>query len=154
MARVAAAIANDGRMPYGRWVVNAKEDRRNRPAVTVMSTADATDIASFMRGVVTRGTARSLAAVVPPIAGKTGTAEVQGAPSHAWFAGFAPYGGTQGRRIAFAILIEHGGYGGSSAAPLAREIVTAAQELGLFDEDSGPGGETRASASRPAGATQ
>jgi peptidoglycan glycosyltransferase len=71
--------------------------------------------------------------VSPPIAGKTGTAEVEGAPSHAWFAGFAPYGPTQGRRIAFAVLIENGGYGGRTAAPLAAEIVRAARELGLLE---------------------
>ena len=77
-----------------------------------------------------RGTGKSLAGVTPPIAGKTGTAEVEGAASHAWFAGFAPYGATEGRRIAFAVLIENGGYGGRAAAPLAAEIVRVATELG------------------------
>jgi cell division protein FtsW (lipid II flippase) len=133
MARVAAAIANGGRMPYGRWV-NEKGDRRDRPAVAVMTPAIAAQIASYMRGVVLRGTARGLAGVSPGIAGKTGTAEIEGAPSHAWFAGFAPYGATKGRRIAFAILVENGGYGGRAAAPLAAEIVRAARELGLMAE--------------------
>lgn len=135
MARVAAAIANDGRMPNGRWVSEAG-DRRDREAVAVMTPATATQIASYMRGVVLRGTARTLAAVTPAIAGKTGTAEVEGARSHAWFAGFAPYGPTKGRRIAFAILVENAGYGGRSAAPLATQIVQAARELGLLNEDS------------------
>jgi cell division protein FtsW (lipid II flippase) len=131
MARVAAAIANGGRMPYGRWVSDAG-DRRGREAVPVMTPAIAAQIGSHMRGVVLRGTARTLAAVSPAVAGKTGTAEVDGAPSHAWFAGFAPYGPTKGRRIAFAVLVENGGYGGRTAAPLAAEIVRAARELGLL----------------------
>ena len=39
---------------------------------------------------------------------------------HAWFAGFAP---AAKPRIAFAVLVEHGGHGGSVAAPVAVEIV-------------------------------
>ena len=134
MARVVAAIANGGRMPYGRWV-SGEDDRRDRAPAEVMAPAMAAQIASYMRGVVQRGTARPLASVTPPIAGKTGTAEVEGAASHAWFAGFAPYGATSGRRVAFAILIENGGYGGRSAAPLASDIVRAAHDLGLLHED-------------------
>jgi penicillin-binding protein 2 len=66
------------------------------------------------------------------VAGKTGTAQVRhmgrrGEPitgyeqnDHAWFAGFAPAGNP---RVAFAILIEHGGHGGEVAAPVAMEIM-------------------------------
>jgi peptidoglycan glycosyltransferase len=81
-----------------------------------------------MREVVTRGTGRALADHQVPIAGKTGTAEVDGAPSHSWFVGFAPYLG-EGRTIAFAVILENAGYGGRAAASLAGEIVQAAGEL-------------------------
>jgi cell division protein FtsI/penicillin-binding protein 2 len=134
MARVAAAIASGGTMPFGHWV-NDATDRRNRPPVNVTNATVAADVARFMRGVVTDGTARSLRDILPPVAGKTGTAEVQQGPSHAWFAGFAPYGGAAGppgRRIAFAVIIENGGYGGRSATPVAAEIVAAARELGYI----------------------
>jgi cell division protein FtsI/penicillin-binding protein 2 len=133
MARVVAAIANGGRMPYGHWVID-DTDRRNRPPVAVMTPEIAAQIASYMRGVVLRGTARTLGGVVPAIAGKTGTAEVEGASSHAWFAGYAPHGPTKGRRIAFAVLVENGGYGGRAAAPLAAEIVREARAIGLLTE--------------------
>jgi len=65
------------------------------------------------------------------VSGKTGTAQVRhmgkrGEPlssyeqnDHAWFAGFAPSGHP---RIAFAVLVEHGGHGGDVAAPVAMEI--------------------------------
>jgi cell division protein FtsW (lipid II flippase) len=133
MARVAAAIANGGRMPFGRWVVDT-DDRRNRPEMAVMTPEIAAQLGSYMRGVVLRGTARTLAGVSPAIAGKTGTAEIEGAPSHAWFAGFAPHGATTGRRVAFAVLVENGGYGGRAAAPLAADIVREARALGLLSE--------------------
>ena len=84
-----------------------------------------------MRGVVQRGTARQLASQTPAIAGKTGTAQVAGAPSHAWFIGYAPHGG-RGRRIAVAVLLENGGYGGQSATRLAGEVVAAARQLGII----------------------
>ena len=84
-----------------------------------------------MREVVTSGTGKRAAVAIPPIAGKTGTAELAGAPSHAWFIGFAPYG-KSARRIAFSILIENGQYGGTYPAAAAAGIVAAARELGLI----------------------
>lgn len=55
------------------------------------------------------------------IAGKTGTAEVGSRlPDHAWFAGYVP---ADEPRIAFAIVIEHGGSGGKVAGPVARDFV-------------------------------
>jgi peptidoglycan glycosyltransferase len=84
-----------------------------------------------MRNVVTGGTGVRLAGITPPIAGKTGTAELATAPSHAWFIGFAPYG-TAEKRIAFAVLAENGHYGGTAAAPIAGDLVVAAQQLHLI----------------------
>jgi len=69
------------------------------------------------------------------MAGKTGTAQVvkqelktlkkvSETPwryrDHAWFAAFAPF---TNPRIAVAVMIEHGGHGGSTAAPIARRII-------------------------------
>ena len=89
-------------------------------------------LAQYMRDAVVSGTGRSLSTNPWKIAGKTGTAEVAGSPSHAWFVGFAPYG-QDTRRIAFAVIIENAGYGGLAAAPVAGEIVTAAGNLGLIE---------------------
>jgi cell division protein FtsI/penicillin-binding protein 2/cell division protein FtsW (lipid II flippase) len=128
MARVAATIADNGRMPYGRWVLD-DNDRRHREPAYILSPELTSIIARAMRGVVEHGTATSLRQILPPIAGKTGTAEIQGDASHSWFIGFAPSG--TGKRIAFAVVIENGGYGGKAAAPLAGEIVKISQALGL-----------------------
>jgi penicillin-binding protein 2 len=70
------------------------------------------------------------------IAGKTGTAQVVrlknvGTESeeeeipyvfrdHAWFVAFAPY---ENPEIAVAVIVEHGGHGGATAAPIARKII-------------------------------
>jgi peptidoglycan glycosyltransferase len=130
MARVAATIAGGGAMPQGRWVIDETNRRVDAP-VPVLSAGDARTLARAMREVVVSGTGRSLKGIVPPVAGKTGTAEVQDAPSHSWFVGFAPYGEAR-RRIAFAVIVEHGGYGASAAAPIAGRLVTAAKDLGLI----------------------
>ena len=98
MARVAATIAAGGAMPQGRWVLD-ETNRRTEAPREVLAAAAGWRIARTMRGVVLEGTGRVLRDVRPPMAGKTGTAEVQDAPSHSWFVGFAPYGGT-GRQIA------------------------------------------------------
>jgi cell division protein FtsI/penicillin-binding protein 2 len=102
-----------------------------------------------MREVVTQGTAaRILGGMEPPVAGKTGTAEVQGKRSHSWFVGYAPYDLVQaregGRRIAFAVIVEHGGYGGRLAAQASGEIIQAASTLGLFrpEQESAQAPET------------
>jgi cell division protein FtsI/penicillin-binding protein 2 len=84
-----------------------------------------------MRDVVMSGTGRRLRDHPWRIAGKTGTAELSGQPSHSWFVGFAPFGPATSR-IAFAVIIENAGYGGLAAAPVAGEIVTAAAALGLI----------------------
>jgi cell division protein FtsW (lipid II flippase) len=141
MARVAATIAADGAMPQGRWVID-DTNRRTDPPKPILSAPAARSLAGIMRRVVLEGTGRILKTVEPPIAGKTGTAEVQDARSHAWFVGFAPFGartrvdgeaGTEPfARISFAVLVEHGGYGGSVAGPIAGQIVMAARDLKII----------------------
>jgi cell division protein FtsW (lipid II flippase) len=130
MARVAAAIAASGNLPVGRWIVD-DSNNRTQTAQPLMPTAIADLLAKDMRGVVTSGTGVRLAAIKPQIAGKTGTAELASAPSHAWFIGFAPYDQAD-KRIAFAILAENGHYGGTAAAPMAGDLVIAAEQLNLI----------------------
>ena len=130
MARVAATVANGGIMPGGHWILEDGKDRAVEPKVVLSPDAAAT-LARFMREAVTGGTGRRANGAIAPIAGKTGTAELANAPSHAWFIGFAPYGGS-GKKIAFAVLVENGRYGGTAAAPIAGEIVQAAKEAGLL----------------------
>ncbi len=130
MARVAATVAAGGMMPQGRWITDETNARTNPPEQIVPPDAAQT-LGRFMRAVVTSGTGRRAAVVDVAVAGKTGTAELADAPSHAWFIGFAPYGGP-GKKIAFSVLVENGIYGGAAAAPAAADIVSAAAKLGLM----------------------
>ncbi len=84
------------------------------------------------------GTGRATAIGAPyRMAGKTGTAQKvsrkgnvsvnpHALPLHlrhqAWFIGYAP---VEDPRIAVAVMVEHGGYGGSTAAPIARKLFDA-----------------------------
>jgi cell division protein FtsI/penicillin-binding protein 2/cell division protein FtsW (lipid II flippase) len=130
MARVAAAIAAGGRMPEGRWQTDAGNTRTDAP-VQVIPPEQAAFLAGAMRRVVTEGTARGpMAGATISFAGKTGTAQLDAGQPHSWFTGFAPYDGP--RRLAFAVLVEHGGYGARVAAPIAREVMEAAKDLGIF----------------------
>jgi cell division protein FtsI/penicillin-binding protein 2 len=130
MARVASLIAAGGNLVTGRWITDESNTRTQIPE-PLLKPELAAILGNDMRSVVTTGTARSLAAVKPAIAGKTGTAELANAPSHAWFIGFAPYN-DEAHRIAFSVLVENGHYGGAAAAPIAGELAVAAEKLHLI----------------------
>ncbi len=131
MARVAATIAASGEMPQGRWVIDSSNARTSSPR-SILAPDLANFLARAMRSVVLEGTARrAMKGEVVSVAGKTGTAQLDEGMPHSWFAGFAPYDGDRSKSIAFAVVVEHGGYGGATAAPIARAIVDAAAELGL-----------------------
>ncbi|MBV8728702.1 MAG: hypothetical protein JO336_02720 [Acidobacteriia bacterium] len=134
MARVAATVASGGRMPQGRWIADDSNDRNEAP-VEIVPPDQAAFLARAMRRVVTEGTARGpMAGATISFAGKTGTAQLDTGLPHAWFAGFAPYDTppANSHRLAFAVLVEHGGYGARAAAPIARQVIEAAKQLGLL----------------------
>jgi hypothetical protein len=142
LAQVVATIASGGVLAPLKWVQDS--DRADPAPRRLMTRAAADTLARAMRAVVTSGTGRVLRTNATPIAGKTGTAEVENAASHAWFAGFAPYGGRnvsssasasrpRGARIVFVVLVENGGYGGRTAAPIAGAIVDLARQLRMIE---------------------
>lgn len=67
-----------------------------------------------------KGTATHIRSEDFEICGKTGTAQNPHGEDHALFVGFAPYKDPQ---IAFAIIVENIGFGGTHAAPIAKNIV-------------------------------
>ena len=90
-----------------------------------------------MRMTMTIGTARGIQTSAEyHMAGKTGTAQAYSVASnerldreveenlrdHSWFIAFAP---AEDPQIAVAVLVEHGGFGASVAAPIARKMMDA-----------------------------
>jgi len=111
------------------------------------------------------------------VAGKTGTSQVTSIPqgvskrlkesqlayfhrSHAWFTSYAPYKDPQ---FVVTVLVEHGGHGGSTSAPLAAEIYKWLYKKGYFKSkpddvsvnmDTGAYDETTATANSTAPQTE
>jgi peptidoglycan glycosyltransferase len=61
---------------------------------------------------------------VPGIAtaGKSGTAELDGAPPHSWFVGFAP---ADAPRIVVVVVVENAGPGSRRAVPVGGRLLSA-----------------------------
>lgn len=73
--------------------------------------------------VVTEGTGSALKTDAYQAAGKTGSAEFEtGKETHAWFVGYAP---ADQPKIAVCVIVEEGGSGGQTAAPIARKLFDA-----------------------------
>ncbi len=79
-------------------------------------------IRSGLRGVIINGTGKALdVPYLPPIAGKSGTAEAPPGPSHTWFGAFAPFDKPE---IVVVVFAEHsGGSGGHTAGPIALKVM-------------------------------
>ena len=113
MASVASAVASGTwRQPF---VVGSAKVSHTLPGNV------AATLRTFMAGVVERGTAAGVG-LPAGTAGKTGTAEYGTAPpgghppTHAWFIGFR-------NDVAFAVVVEGGGFGGEVAAPIAANFL-------------------------------
>jgi penicillin-binding protein 2 len=161
MAIAYAAIGNGGKRYLPQLVKRIEGPRgevieERKPeimGIVPVSERNLATVRSALRGVVheprgTGGRMRGLANGVEA-AGKTGTAQVvamgkdpvdeEDLPiqfrDHAWFATYVP---AENPRIAIAVLVEHGGHGGSAAAPIARAITDEFLKNELADQPAPP----------------
>ena len=161
LASAYAVLANGGTR-YRPYVVRRVEDvdgsliRESEPEIAgevAISKRSVARVRAALRGVVhdERGTGwvmRRLPFGVEA-AGKTGTAQVvalargpavdeedlpEAHRDHAWFVAWAP---AERARITVAVLVEHGGHGASTAAPIARRVIAAFLENELADAGEG-----------------
>lgn len=130
MAVVASTIANGGNVPKP-YIVKVVRDYRGKivsktkPQVArrALDKKTADIVKDMMIKVVRRGTGKRIWSPNYDIAGKTGTAETgSDQPSHAWFVAFAP---ADKPKVAIAVIVEDGGLGGKTAAPIAKEILSS-----------------------------
>lgn len=128
MAVATSVIANGGYrvQPH---IVRAIRDKdghisyteSKRTSIDWLREVDLEAVQKGMRGVVTDGSGRWYANLQDiEVAGKTGTAQNPHGENHGWFIAYAPY---DDPRIAVAVLIENGGYGSISAAPVASLLI-------------------------------
>ncbi|MBC7229956.1 MAG: hypothetical protein H5T74_06145 [Actinobacteria bacterium] len=127
---VGCAVANRGRImrPHLMKEVRRSDEILERYEVrewrSPISSQTASEVLEMMVSVVRSGTGAEAAIEGVTVAGKTGTAEVEGKPPHTWFLGIAP---AENPTVVVAVLLENsGGSGGAVAAPVAREVMAAA----------------------------
>lgn len=149
MASVYATIANGGDL-WQPWLIRRLETPQGQVVRSgaahslgqlPVSSDALTLIREGLRGAVqekhgTAGRLRNLPGGIEA-AGKTGTAQVvaisrsdtrekeeipEAERDHAWFVGYAP---AEAPQIVVAVLVEHGGHGGSVAVPVARAVLEA-----------------------------
>lgn len=115
MAGVAAGVA-DGTWRPPTFVTDPHVAQKAKPGRLDPNIKD--ELTTMMRAVVTSGTAKP-AGLPAGTAGKTGTAEYGSGkkpPTHAWFIGFRG-------DLAFAVVVEGGGFGAKAAAPIANRFL-------------------------------
>ena len=92
-------------------------------ATTVIPPEIRDPIVQGLRGVVASGYGTANGAFRgyrgQPVAGKTGTAQRTGEQDTALFCGFMPF---QDPQYAVSVVLEEGGFGGTTAAPVARRV--------------------------------
>lgn len=133
MAVLAGAIGRQGVV----WAPRLQASASPRPLDPLLSAVSARALAGIMRHAVQSGSARGADLPGLQVAGKTGTAQNPHGADHSWFIGFAP---ATDARLAFAVLVENGGYGSTAAVPVAAGLLKRAQALGLVGDAKVAGG--------------
>jgi penicillin-binding protein 2 len=142
LATAYSAIANGGKLyePRVAWKIESPDGkvvrvvRPTQDGRLPISRQEVTYIRNALTG-VTRpgGTAAPAFAGFPlstiPVAGKTGTADIVGKQPYSWFAAMAP---ANNPKYVVVVMVEQGGHGGTTAAPVARRILQ-----GLFNLNTG-----------------
>jgi penicillin-binding protein 2 len=151
VARFMSAVALNAEPPVPRLRLEPGET--GRPGAGPLLPAETHQrIVQGMQMVVDSGTGTRARLEGISVAGKTGTAQLINTETaerlknyatqfkeNSWFACFAP---VEDPRIAIAVIVEHGGHGGTMAAPIAGEVLRK-----YFELYPPPGGGQRAEAS-------
>lgn len=146
LAMLISAVANGGKLPFPQVVERVeniygdtlKEYPTPDTAKVNISENTLRIIQEALLGAVNEpgGTGGACALKEHKVAGKTGTAQVVRMAQdfkkgdmdrmplkfrdHAWFIAYAPF---ENPGISIAVLVEHGGYGGAAAAPIAKKVM-------------------------------
>jgi penicillin-binding protein 2 len=150
IANAYATVANGGTVwwPHiGKTIRSADGETVEQVAPTVVRTIDAppehwAELQQGLKDVVmgSRGTAKSPFTGFPletiPVAGKTGTAEAGSKVPYSWFAAYAP---ADAPEYVVVAMVEQGGGGSQTSAPIVRRILDAIYDLPIEPFEAGPG---------------
>lgn len=148
LANAYGAIANGGTLVKPRTALRITDgtevEREIGTQVAGKLDVDPANLETVRRGmelVVTEGTARGVFSGFPlsqiPVAGKTGSAQLQTRPPKqpfSWFGAFAPIGDP---RYVVVVMVEEAGAGSETAAPITRRILEGLFGLPLSDIQPG-----------------
>ncbi|HCC68639.1 MAG TPA: penicillin-binding protein 2 [Nitrospiraceae bacterium] len=135
MALLMSIVANGGKIYKPHLIKDSGVELVGNSKVNAENLAI---VRKSLQGVVeeAEGTGGQARSSLLRIGGKTGTTQVVGIRkpahalpkkirNHAWFVAFAP---VENPQIALSVFVEHGGYGGVSAAPIAKKVIEAFYE--------------------------
>jgi penicillin-binding protein 2 len=141
MASALATVANDGKRmrPHVVRAITDSDGQRHEPPPELVREIEVKPehiqaVRAAMEDVTRFGTgARAFAGAPYRSGGKTGTAQVYSLKGekfsckndprrcdHSWYIAYAP---AEAPKIALAVLVENGGFGAASAAPIARQVI-------------------------------
>jgi peptidoglycan glycosyltransferase len=135
LGMVVLSVLNDGNLPLPYLVESIRppssSDAVSHPHRTVipgiMKPETANLVRQMMVTVVNEGSGQKAAVKGLTVGGKTGTAQVGGdLPPHAWFAGFAEDGE---REVVIVVMVENGGEGSQTAAPIFAKMAEISLQL-------------------------
>ncbi|MEG5062516.1 penicillin-binding protein 2 [Microcoleus sp. B3-A4] len=120
LAVMVSTIANGGSRVQPHLLASQTNTPITQKISTGIKPATLNVIKQGLIEVVKKGTGRGLNdGTIPLSAGKTGTVEMPGHPDNSMYVGFAP---ADKPEVAIAVIVEGGGYGAVSAAPIALDV--------------------------------
>lgn len=129
MVEAVSVLATEGSAPRPHIIkkIGNTDVQVPNPRTVAVSKSAVGIIRSAMVNVVASDTGTGQRARIEgiKIAAKTGTAQTPSGEPHAWFLGFAP---ADSPKIAFVVMVEHGGHGGVIAADIAKKILDFAKD--------------------------
>lgn len=120
LAVMVSTIANDGWRVQPHLLASQTNTPITKKIATGMKPSTVKVVRQGLIDVVQKGTGKRMNdGTIPLSAGKTGTVEMPGHPDNSMYVGFAP---ADKPEVAIAVIVEGGGFGSVSAAPIAQEV--------------------------------
>lgn len=120
LAVMVSTVANGGVRVQPHLLASQTNTAATKPVKTSIAPETLKVVRQGLIDVVQKGTGRRMNdGTIPLSGGKTGTVEMPGRPDNSMYVGFAP---ADKPEVAIAVIVEGGGFGSVSAAPVAQEV--------------------------------